>query len=220
MDPPRSKIAMVEPAAMLLLLAPLLPAAVSSAPAPAPAPACTDDAFPQDLDGFQIKWLTPQPAASSLALCRQSCCSQSSCQLWQWAPGTKWNPGLSPPCWTGRYDSEAPPPVKRLGIVSRARNGTVPLPRPPPPPPPLNSSVTLSTEGGLGLRFDGIGAISGGGATSKLLIDYPTKQRDEVLDLLFKPGFGASLSLLKVEIGGGQYTPGTTHRLPAMFCLV
>ena len=202
-------------AALLLLLAPLAAAVSSAAPVPAPTPtppaSCTNADFPQDLAGVQVKWLTAQHAASSLALCRQYCCSQSSCQLWQWAPGTKWNPGLSPPCWTGSYDPESPPPEKHLGIVSRARNSTVPLPRPPPPPPPrLNSSVTLSTEGGLGLRFDGIGAISGGGATSKLLIDYPTKQRDEVLDLLFKPGFGASLSLLKVEIGGdGQATEGT-----------
>ena len=37
----------------------------------------------------------------------------------------------------------------------------------------MDTSYTLTTEGGLGLRFDGIGAISGGGATSKLLVSYP-----------------------------------------------
>lgn len=89
---------------------------------------------------------------------------------------------------------------RRTGRVERGRNGTLPSPR-PPPSPPMNTTLMLTTEGGVGLRFDGIGAISGGGATSKLLIDYPLKQRDEVLDLLFKPGFGASLSILKVEIG-------------------
>jgi len=62
----------------------------------------------------------------------------------------------------------------------------------------------------LGRKFDGIGAISGGGATSKLLPNYPDKQRDEVLDYLFKPDFGASLHILKVEIGGdSQSTDGT-----------
>jgi galactosylceramidase len=74
----------------------------------------------------------------------------------------------------------------------------------------LNTSYVLSTIGGLGLRFDGIGAISGGGATSKLLIAYPEPQRGEVLDLLFKPNYGASLQMLKVEIGGdGQATEGS-----------
>ena len=68
----------------------------------------------------------------------------------------------------------------------------------------------LTTEGGLGPRFDGIGAISGGGATSKLLIGYPEPQRSDVLDYLFRPQFGASLQILKVEIGGdGQATEGT-----------
>lgn len=47
------------------------------------------------------------------------------------------------------------------------------------------------------------------GATTRLLIDYPTQQRDEVLDYLFKPNFGASLHVLKVEIGGdSQSTDG------------
>lgn len=61
-----------------------------------------------------------------------------------------------------------------------------------------------------GKRFDGLGAISGGGATSRLLVDYPEEQRSQVLDLLFSPQFGASLHILKVEIGGdSQSTDGT-----------
>jgi hypothetical protein len=47
-----------------------------------------------------------------------------------------------------------------------------------------------------------VGAISGGGATSKLLLDYEPSVASDVLDFLFKPSFGASLDLLKVEIGG------------------
>ncbi|XP_064601368.1 galactocerebrosidase-like [Liolophura sinensis] len=53
-----------------------------------------------------------------------------------------------------------------------------------------------------GRQFDGIGSISGGGATSRLLVNYPEKQRNEILDFLFKPNFGASLHIFKVEIGG------------------
>ncbi len=51
-----------------------------------------------------------------------------------------------------------------------------------------------------GRIFDGLGAASAG-ASSRLLIDYPEPQRSEILDYLFKPGYGASLQHLKVEIG-------------------
>lgn len=61
-----------------------------------------------------------------------------------------------------------------------------------------------------GIRFDGIGAVSGGGATSVLLKDYPVVQRNQVLDLLFKPKFGASISALLIEIpGDGNSTQGS-----------
>ncbi|OWK09303.1 GALC, partial [Cervus elaphus hippelaphus] len=47
-------------------------------------------------------------------------------------------------------------------------------------------------------------------ATSRLLVNYPEPYRSEILDYLFKPNFGASLHILKVEIGGdGQTTDGT-----------
>lgn len=44
---------------------------------------------------------------------------------------------------------------------------------------------------------------------------YPEAQQAEILDYLFKPGYGASLHILKVEIGGdGQSTEGveSSHR--------
>ena len=71
-----------------------------------------------------------------------------------------------------------------------------------------------SDLGGLGPRYDGVGGLSGGGATSRLLVDYPEPQRQQILDLLFLPQFGASLQLLKIEVGGdAQSTEGTeaTH---------
>lgn len=46
--------------------------------------------------------------------------------------------------------------------------------------------------------FDGLGVLVSYG---KLLYDYPEKQRNEILDYLFLPNFGASLQILKVEIG-------------------
>jgi galactosylceramidase len=51
-----------------------------------------------------------------------------------------------------------------------------------------------------GRVFEGLGAVSAG-ASSRLLIDYPERQRGEILDYLFKPGYGAALQRLKVEIG-------------------
>jgi len=68
----------------------------------------------------------------------------------------------------------------------------------------------LTDTSGLGPPYAGIGGLSGGGATSRLLPDYPATTRAQILDFLFKPDFGASLQLLKVEIGGdGQSTEGT-----------
>ncbi|XP_067894824.1 galactocerebrosidase isoform X2 [Heterodontus francisci] len=77
--------------------------------------------------------------------------------------------------------------------------------------PLLGTAVyVLDDEGGLGAEFDGIGGLSGGGATSRLLVNYPEPYRSQILDYLFKPNFGASLHILKVEIGGdAQTTDGT-----------
>ena len=72
------------------------------------------------------------------------------------------------------------------------------------------ASFSLTDAHGLGPLYAGIGGLSGGGATSRLLIDYPPSTRSQIFDLLFKPNFGASLQLLKIEVGGdGQSTEGT-----------
>src|SRR5450432_2143593 len=69
--------------------------------------------------------------------------------------------------------------------------------------------ITVDGRAG-GKRFDGIGGVSGGGATSVLLKDYPEPQRSQILDLLFKPDFGAAMSALLVEIpGDGNSTQGS-----------
>lgn len=62
---------------------------------------------------------------------------------------------------------------------------------------------TIVLDGaGTGKRFDGIGVVNGGGATSVLLKDYPEPQRSQIFDLVYKPMFGASVSVLLVEIPG------------------
>lgn len=70
-------------------------------------------------------------------------------------------------------------------------------------------TVRLSATGS-GKQFDGIGAVNGGGATSVLLKDYPEPQRSQIMDLVYKPMFGASVSTLLVEIpGDGNSTQGS-----------
>jgi galactosylceramidase len=64
------------------------------------------------------------------------------------------------------------------------------------------NTYVVTDEGGVGRVFEGVGAISGGGATSRLLLDYADPIRAQILDYLFLPNFGASLNILKVEIGG------------------
>ncbi|NWV15221.1 GALC Galactocerebrosidase, partial [Ptilonorhynchus violaceus] len=95
-------------------------------------------------------------------------------------------------------------------------------PRPPRvgAAPLVATTYVLDDADGLGREFDGIGAVSGGGgsgasgaavvATSRLLVNYQEPYRSQILDYLFKPNFGASLHILKVEIGGdAQSTDGT-----------
>ncbi|CAK8686172.1 unnamed protein product [Clavelina lepadiformis] len=73
-------------------------------------------------------------------------------------------------------------------------------------------SSAYDIHDGVALQFDGIGGLSGGGATSRLLVNYAEPYRSQILDYLFRPGFGASLQILKVEIGGdSQSTEGTEH---------
>ncbi|MEU9126390.1 galactosylceramidase [Streptomyces sp. NPDC048506] len=74
-----------------------------------------------------------------------------------------------------------------------------------------------------GLTFDGVGAISGGGGNTRLLVDYPEPQRSQLLDYLFKPGYGASLQVLKLEIGGDTNStdgaePSHEHTRGAVDC--
>ena len=54
-----------------------------------------------------------------------------------------------------------------------------------------------------GRIFEGIGGVSAGASTD-LLYDYKDPYQSHILDLLFKPKFGAAFQHLKVELGGGE----------------
>lgn len=72
------------------------------------------------------------------------------------------------------------------------------------------ADVLKISAASCGKTFDGIGAVNGGGATSVLLKDYPSQQRDEILDMVFRPMFGASVSTMLAEIpGDGNSTQGS-----------
>ncbi|MGE7433894.1 ricin-type beta-trefoil lectin domain protein [Kitasatospora sp. NPDC001175] len=88
-----------------------------------------------------------------------------------------------------------------LGTLSGA--ATSPVAQAAPASATAATSTAIAVDGTEpGLTFDGVGAISGGGGNSRLLVDYPEPQRSQLLDYLFKPGYGASLQVLKLEVGG------------------
>ncbi len=70
-------------------------------------------------------------------------------------------------------------------------------------------TFTIDTQRG-GKTFDGIGIVNGGGATAVLLKDYAEPWRSQILDMVYKPKFGASVSALLAEIpGDGNSTQGS-----------
>jgi hypothetical protein len=52
------------------------------------------------------------------------------------------------------------------------------------------TTVNVNGDGG-DKTYQGTGAILGGGGNARYLMDYKSPQRDQILDYLFKPGYGA-----------------------------
>ena len=155
---------------------------------------CTDTDFPRNANGTQILGLTARHTGdASAAACQAVCCSDgTACEVYEWIP----NGVLEPGCWTGKWST--PTTVVHPAIVSRARAG-FPTPSPTSPPGPRPYPVDNAE---LGMAWEGVGAISGGGATTKLLMDYSPDVVSDILDFMFKPNFGLDLDILKVEMGG------------------
>ena len=177
---------------------------------------CSDPTGFHNYSNSKCHGLLNAPAGNdSPADCFGVCCSDVSCRTWQWAKGSKGG------CWTGTCENKL---AKDKGWVGgdRTKAPAAPSPSSPIPPPPSPSpspgpghqtAITIDPTD-LGPISEGVGGASGGGGGTRLLVDYPLKQREELLDVLFKPKYGASLQQLKVEIGcDGDTTQGSeqTH---------
>ena len=167
--------------------------------------------FPHSLAGLQCKNMHRDPSLTAAA-CEAACCKAGSCSTWNFSPGHQTSscwlwlgaPSPGPYCvkpdgtwktWLGGSNTQRPVPPP----------GPAPSPPAPSPPLPPGAPIVLDLLAS-GPVLGGIGAISGGGATSRLLVDYPEPQRSELLDMMFKPLAGAALQVLKVEIGGTGFT--------------
>jgi hypothetical protein len=91
--------------------------------------------------------------------------------------------------------------MKEVAVVAAVFFLSMSIAQAPPPTAAVPTTfITVNGNGG-GRVYDGVGAILGGG-TARYLVDYPPAQRAIILDYLFKPGYGASLQLMKLQIGG------------------
>jgi hypothetical protein len=157
--------------------------------------ACDSSSFDHDTDYSDGQGVGHAPGADASDCCQQ-CDTVPGCNFFTFAPiGTKGSTQAM--CWFKASDAGR---REFAGCISGRAT--------PPPPPPAHDYYIID-DAGTGPSFDGHGGLSAG-ASSRLLIDYPEPQRAEILDYLFKPGFGASLDVLKLEIGGDtQSTDGT-----------
>ena len=76
----------------------------------------------------------------------------------------------------------------------------------------ISPSISLDDGSGsnVGAEYSGTGVIMGEGS-ARLLLDYDEAVVDLILDLLFAPGYLASLDFIKIEIGGdGAAVMGST----------
>ena len=96
----------------------------------------------------------------------------------------------------------------QLALLAAAATAAVALPQARAQAVPTAYAVTDAA--GPARILDGVGGLSGGGATSVFLPSYDDNTRSQILDYLFKPNFGAALQICKVEIGGdAQSTDGS-----------
>lgn len=130
-----------------------------------------------------------------------ACCAKDGCIFWGFADATA--VAKVKGCWTSTKQDLQHCENNRVGWVGRSV-GDLPI------PPAKGAILPIRLDHvAIGPRFDGAGGIVD--ASSRFMFDYPEPQRSEICDFLFKPHFGASFSILKVEVGGdAQQTDGST----------
>ena len=166
--------------------------------APPPPPSCPDGWLPHAPGA----WANPTPSDekgdrvnTTAAACAKKCALTTGClafEVYQLAPKACY-------IFIGHLQEPFTPNPACFACVSKHAH----VPPPPTPPPPPSSTVLIDTSA-LGLPFEGIGGLNGGNG-ARLLANYPEPQRSDVLDLLFKPGVGCALDILKVELGADGF---------------
>ena len=66
----------------------------------------------------------------------------------------------------------------------------------------------------LAQAFEGIGALSGGGGVTRLLIDYSEALQQDIYDILFTPKAGASLQISTLQAPSGSPSLRSSRSLP------
>ena len=114
--------------------------------------------------------------------------------MWQWSS--------TQGCWIGNMNGSCDKTITDWVGGSRATGPT------PPPAPAVDADVAVDFSAD-GHPMLGLGACSGGSG-ARLLYDYGEPYRTQMLDASFTPGAGASMQVLKLEIGGDALsTEGT-----------
>jgi hypothetical protein len=71
----------------------------------APLVNCSQSTFPVDLSSRQCFGLKQSPYAVSAEVCREVCCGEPGCTVWQWCPaGADCGSAPAASCWTGPAD--------------------------------------------------------------------------------------------------------------------
>ena len=146
--------------------------------------------FNVDLYGYQCFGLNQATSIESISDCKQACCDTMGCNVYEYCNDTV-SVNCSPKnsCWIGEFTNNCVYKDNSGWLGGR-----------------IGSTIYMVNISFIGKHFDGIGGLSGGGATSRLLYDYSASIQSDILDYLFKPNFGANLNILKTEIPGDTFS--------------
>ena len=121
-------------------------------------------------------FVTQSNAELSPAVLLAACCAHQSCTTFQFcADNSICHGGNGGGCWIG----DSTDCSKKQGWVGGVRS------KAPPASGPFRLDKTKMDK-----QWDGLGGLSGGGATTRLLVDYKEPERSQILDYLFLPNFG------------------------------